>query len=325
MIDKRLMADLKSKDATQRGKAVMSLAQSLDRDALPHLAEVAKSDEDKDVRLLANKAMKYIRQKAPAAHKTNDDLLDEREPEASLIEQALDAYVGGDYNTAQSRLLAAFKANPRLADDEDARQTAAQITGLSPHEAVASIKASLKSGAGRRRRSLLRPGMLSVLALIIVMVGGAVTAWGGLQPWLVVDGVNSYNTMDIASDQNSIAQRLSSSEDSNLTEIGINRSLLSYSMYLVVLGGILQIGIAAFALGGQNIIHWLGMLIIIVAVGVAMYWFNDAFNLLGGAAPGGFAPGANLITGDGFVLTQVGLAIMVGGGALGMLTSAFMK
>lgn len=65
MIDKRLLQLLESNDVEKRKKAVMALAQTKDRDALPHLAHVFKNDGSSEVRDLAKKAGVYINKHAP--------------------------------------------------------------------------------------------------------------------------------------------------------------------------------------------------------------------------------------------------------------------
>jgi hypothetical protein len=65
MIDPRILQALESNDPDKRKKAVAYLAKSLDKEALPHLARVYKSDKDPQIRELAKKAGAYIQKNAP--------------------------------------------------------------------------------------------------------------------------------------------------------------------------------------------------------------------------------------------------------------------
>ncbi len=78
MIDKRLLQLLESNDVEKRKKAVMALAQTKDREALPHLARVFKNDGSAEVRELAKKAGVYINKNALAEPEPEpeDDLYD---------------------------------------------------------------------------------------------------------------------------------------------------------------------------------------------------------------------------------------------------------
>ncbi|PJF27730.1 MAG: hypothetical protein CUN52_14110, partial [Phototrophicales bacterium] len=80
MIDPRIIQALSSSDADKRKKAVAYLAKSLDRDALPYLARVYKTDSDSEIRELAKKAVAYIQKNAPqvADDDTYDDDPDEQ-------------------------------------------------------------------------------------------------------------------------------------------------------------------------------------------------------------------------------------------------------
>ena len=76
MIDPRIIQALGSSDPDKRKKAVALLAKSLDRDALPHLARVYKTDSDPEIRELAKKAGAYIQKNAPqttTAYDNDDD------------------------------------------------------------------------------------------------------------------------------------------------------------------------------------------------------------------------------------------------------------
>ncbi len=80
MIDPRIIQALGSSDPDKRKKAVALLAKSLDRDALPHLARVYKTDSDLEIRELAKKAGAYIQKNAPSLASTDDDNHAEDEP-----------------------------------------------------------------------------------------------------------------------------------------------------------------------------------------------------------------------------------------------------
>lgn len=78
MIDPRIIQALDNSDPDKRKKAIALLAKSLDRDALPHLARVYKTDTDPDIRELAKKAGAYIQKNVPQTTTTYDD--DDDEP-----------------------------------------------------------------------------------------------------------------------------------------------------------------------------------------------------------------------------------------------------
>lgn len=67
MIDDRLLRLLNSPDPEQRKKAITQLAQSRNRAALSHLANIYRSDSDEQVRELARKAGVYISRNASPA------------------------------------------------------------------------------------------------------------------------------------------------------------------------------------------------------------------------------------------------------------------
>ncbi|MCL4255146.1 MAG: hypothetical protein KJ043_15385 [Anaerolineae bacterium] len=73
MIDPRIIQALSNSDPDKRKKAVAYLAKSLDRDALPHLARVYKTDGDPEIRELAKKAGAYIQKNAPQTATAYDD------------------------------------------------------------------------------------------------------------------------------------------------------------------------------------------------------------------------------------------------------------
>lgn len=75
MIDPRIIKLLDSADVETRKKAVMALAKTKDRAALPHLAKVYKNDKSAEVRELARKGGVYIKKQleeaaAPVVHET---------------------------------------------------------------------------------------------------------------------------------------------------------------------------------------------------------------------------------------------------------------
>ncbi|MDX2076966.1 MAG: HEAT repeat domain-containing protein [bacterium] len=86
MIDPRILQALESNDPDKRKKAVAYLAKSLDREALPHLARVYKTDKDPQIRELAKKAGAYIQKNAPEPEPDpiyEDDLYEEEEADSS--------------------------------------------------------------------------------------------------------------------------------------------------------------------------------------------------------------------------------------------------
>lgn len=76
MIDPRIIQLLDSPDVERRKKAVMALAKTKDREALPYLARVYKNDKDPEVRDLARKGGVYIKkhmEEATAVQETSYD------------------------------------------------------------------------------------------------------------------------------------------------------------------------------------------------------------------------------------------------------------
>jgi hypothetical protein len=77
MIDSRVIQLLGSADPEKRKKAVMLLAKTKDREALPHLEKVNSSDHNREVRSLATKAIAYIEKHTPVSSPISDDVYDD--------------------------------------------------------------------------------------------------------------------------------------------------------------------------------------------------------------------------------------------------------
>jgi hypothetical protein len=67
MVDQRILKALRSDNPEMRIKAIKAMAKSQEREAIPKLSQISKSDPDGDVREMAQKAEIYIRKKLAAS------------------------------------------------------------------------------------------------------------------------------------------------------------------------------------------------------------------------------------------------------------------
>lgn len=65
MVDRQLISQLQSINASQRREAIIALGRTKDREAIPHLSRVVEIDPDEGLRELARKAAIYIDKHAP--------------------------------------------------------------------------------------------------------------------------------------------------------------------------------------------------------------------------------------------------------------------
>jgi hypothetical protein len=152
---------LGSKDPNVRRQAVIALGRTGDPQALPYLASVYKSDSVSEIRELALKAGRYIRQQnglgdaTPVARPSgldqaiaDDDVTPDDERRAKeYLEAALDLQVRGNAAKAADTLAKAFTINPRLRRDTYALSLAATITGREGSDAVNMV---LTQGKAKR-------------------------------------------------------------------------------------------------------------------------------------------------------------------------------
>jgi hypothetical protein len=140
-----LYRQLDSFDKEQRKQAVIALGKTKDPAALPRLADVYRTDPDEEVRALALKAGRFIRENAPAGSSTTLGSGDpggdlppitrevrpaEIERARGYLDQALEFSVRGDNARAVEYLGRAFDYNPHLRNDGMAIGLAADLTGL---------------------------------------------------------------------------------------------------------------------------------------------------------------------------------------------------
>lgn len=118
MIDPRIIQALSSGDPDKRKKAVAYLAKSLDREALPHLARVYKTDSDPEIRELAKKAGAYIQKNAPQPNVNQSSYQEEEEDTAYSRYNNL--YADDDEEEVETSVSGASRRqHPLYASDDD--------------------------------------------------------------------------------------------------------------------------------------------------------------------------------------------------------------
>jgi hypothetical protein len=115
MIDSRVIQLLGSADPEKRKKAVMLLAKTKDREALPHLEKVNSSDHNREVRSLATKAIAYIEKHTPVSSPISDDVYDDYDEGDDNADShyASPFYAGDDYDEPED------EAQPEAEEDEE--------------------------------------------------------------------------------------------------------------------------------------------------------------------------------------------------------------
>jgi hypothetical protein len=177
---------LKSEDANQRRNAIISLGKSGDKQALPPLAHIYKTDPDPALRELALKAGRYIQKQAatpppPAsphlsfaadvppsaeipqwmqnmgAGVVKPKVVTERDRAraATLKDRAIDAQVSNQPDKVVDLLAEALQINPELEKDPMIIGLLAQATGMDGLTALAEIKRlnAEDEAAGVKRKS----------------------------------------------------------------------------------------------------------------------------------------------------------------------------
>ncbi|MBK9125593.1 MAG: hypothetical protein IPM16_21045 [Chloroflexi bacterium] len=100
MVDRQLISQLQSINASQRREAIIALGRTKDREAIPHLSRVVEIDPDEALRELARKAAIYIDKHAPVVNvkpfKMPWDDLEEDEEELDTDADAAQAAEGVD-------------------------------------------------------------------------------------------------------------------------------------------------------------------------------------------------------------------------------------
>ena len=362
MVDDRAVKALKSKDAAIRKRAITALAKSADRDALPYLAKVAKSDPDMALRALARKGGAYIQKHAPQDDYGYDDYDDDysyrpqeeysksySNAEKDGIDQALDLYTIGQYAQAKKALGEALKKDRQRVYDDAMRSAAAQIYGTDPDTAMKLLVESIntKSAKKRRMRFPIKLGMVSFLMILVIVGGALVTGYAFFQPWLGSDSqldVFSYTGMDIASNKDDVAFLLSlrnlvdaiNAGDINAinSTLGMletfERDALSFSMYLIPGGVVVLLVVVLLGMAETpGPVFWLGCLGLVVMIGIGFWWFDQGvdalFELIYLVDASALPIPGDALVASGFDIGRTGIIIMGGGGVLGLLTSFFVE
>ncbi|MFW5748024.1 MAG: HEAT repeat domain-containing protein [Chloroflexota bacterium] len=321
MIDERAVQALKSKDVEQRKRAIMTLAKSRDRRALPYLARVYKGDPDPAVRELARKGGIYIKKYAPdefddsagddndyayayGADSENEDALDAAGPAPvdaevkvsrinaerarGLLDQAMDTSVAGKNEETARLLQRAFKLDPSLMRESMARSLASTVTGLSGEEAVqmlgpgsTAVKAGRSSGGAARFFALL---MMIAGAL---MIAGTFLPWEGtLLPPLMADVVTE-NPEIVPKDNYTGMDIITNTDD-----VAVTLSLIETIAQILETGTgptiMLERNITSYspalvvAVGAVQVLT--GLLVMISGSAGAWYWFQGMGTTLAAAA-----------------------------------------
>jgi HEAT repeat protein len=197
MVDQRAVRALQSDDPTIRRRAITALGRSMDRDALPHLAQVYRNDPDDELRELARKAGIYIRRNAaeedpepatddaPSPVDIYDAASSYTPPEVqvsavaeqrakSAFERAVQANLRGDNEEAREALQKTFSFDPRLTKSEYHRSFTGQVMGLEPEQAIKVLmsgveqKASSGGGFGMGRSGLILIGIVGLGGLLLL-------------------------------------------------------------------------------------------------------------------------------------------------------------
>jgi len=357
--DKAIQA-LKSRDPNLRRRAIKALGKSLNVDALPHLHDVYRNDEDPDIRELARKAGAYIQKNTRPIYEDEgyddgygEDLYDpygaEEEtatPGMDLIDQALDQYTVARYEDAQATLQQAFTRYPALIRNSEARSTAAQITGQPADVAIRALtrtQEQAQNTASTRRRLTFRPKTILFAALMVAMLSAGLTGISAFLPWMELEAVGpeNYTAMQIAANEDETAMILSlpnvfdtitQGDVSNMNlSVATSRDLLSYSLYLIPLLGFGSILAAAFSMvNTPGPMFWGGMLLAAGGAGFGFWWYNDAINglvellFLSGDQLAGIAT-PNALIASGFDLGRAAVLIMAGASAIGLSLSFFVE
>lgn len=181
MIDPKILKMLDSSNVSDRKQAVKELARSRSREALKYLAALHKTESDPEVRDLALKAGRYIKQQLEAeapvfsSYGSDDDEEDEygydddedaappaapadvhvsdrdRERSMTLVEQALELSMRDEQEKAIKSLRQAFKLNPLLPNDSYAMGIITEVVALPKSEAVRYLTGDAKEEKRKER------------------------------------------------------------------------------------------------------------------------------------------------------------------------------
>lgn len=178
-MDATLLRMLDSPNPAERKQAIKKLAQSGDPEALKYLNALYKTENDPEIKDLAIKAGKYLRQQlgesvsanqadynrnwqgrapqeSPRKAKEEEPVLakvskNAEERSKGMMETAMEALVARKQEDAHNLAKKAFALNPNLQYDAYYRGFAAEIMGTSQDEAVAELLAGTKTREQKRK------------------------------------------------------------------------------------------------------------------------------------------------------------------------------
>ena len=155
---------LNSADPKERAEAIKEIALSGDQDNLQYLKEIVENDPDPRVQDYARKAARHLYgsppkpapeytppthadlEKMAAAANSRVENTDQtvsksdREAAEGKVQRAFSLYFRGDSKRAVKIFVQALKLNPKIESDPFTRSVAAEITGLSPDQALLMLK-----------------------------------------------------------------------------------------------------------------------------------------------------------------------------------------
>ncbi|MFP4321784.1 MAG: hypothetical protein ACLFTK_04955 [Anaerolineales bacterium] len=157
----RYVKQLQSTDPQQRRQAIIALGRSGNREALPHLHRVYKSDSQEALRKLAGQAGQHLQKQlnqasasgggassqayasASAQHterpqKTVTER--DRKKAKSLVDQAIDAQVRGDTDKVIAFLAEAIEVNPEMERNSTVLGLLANAMGMEANQALQRLK-----------------------------------------------------------------------------------------------------------------------------------------------------------------------------------------
>lgn len=264
MVETNLVKALRHENPDIRKQAIMRLAKSCDREALPYLAQVYKTDEDKAIRELARKGGVYIQQNAVEVdtfadaddgYDAYDDIYDEadgddiletdlekvqvsstaRERAKAAIDSAMDMSVKGREDRAFKLAQKALKLDPHLALDSYTRNLLSRITGLPGEEAVRALQTDQVAVESQGVNH--RPFAGGMLLGALIIAAAFFLTWldfGGAFGMDDFGGGESevYSGLDISTNKDNIAIALSQVEQILQLMDGASPSLLTTSRNL---------------------------------------------------------------------------------------------
>lgn len=207
---------LNSPDAADRKEAIRRLAQSLDPSALPYLSAVYRTDPDEEIRQLALKAGRYIKQNSNLAALSTQEVmaaprsnpyaeppppptpkeaaLQARRAEAEALMHLAKAHFDNRERTAARQLaIQALDLYPQFTEDPYYLELLGQIMEVRTEYVLSEIADYRRPGYERRKRRRAAQSLddtsmlhaLGCLALIgLATVGGAAAMFAAVSQWM---------------------------------------------------------------------------------------------------------------------------------------------